>query len=225
MDGVNDVFATFRYLIITHGRQFHPKAVNTAPNCPKCDYLNPDSAQFCQSCGSSLFVPLPAIPTKQPTPTKRVTYAQKWIIGAILVAVVIAGGAFASLSMNPSRTATRTPPPQPTWHVVADYSGTATAINGSTTTFETRGNQNQLYWQYNTGYPAYSVFAVFIHPYSAVAVLCLQGSSMYPYDPNCLISSNSFNSGNEFLNLAPGNYSLETVAVQGSWRVSVTDYY
>ena len=81
-------------------------------NCSKCGYLNPETARFCQSCGSSLGVAQPAAPQIPPTsiPRRSLTYAQKWGLGvgmlAIILIIVAVG---ASMSSSPFR-ATFSPP-------------------------------------------------------------------------------------------------------------------
>ena len=82
------------------------------PNCPKCGYLNPETARFCQSCASPLIIaqPTPSGFPQTPIPRKGLTYGQKWAVGgAILAIVVIIAAVGASMSASPYRAA-YTPP-------------------------------------------------------------------------------------------------------------------
>jgi hypothetical protein len=81
------------------------------PNCPKCGYLNPETARYCQSCASPIISRrTPSGSPATPTPRKSLTYGQKWAVGGgILVIIVIIVGVGASMSASPYRAAF-TPP-------------------------------------------------------------------------------------------------------------------
>ena len=106
------------------------------PSCSKCGYLNPETAQFCQSCGSQLTAVLP--PTSQlpstPITRKGLTYAQKWAVGAgvfIIILIIVAVGA--SMSASPYRAALS--PPNMKITVISNicWSGSVGGTGGSST--------------------------------------------------------------------------------------------
>ncbi len=106
-------------------------------NCSKCGYLNPETARFCQSCGSPLIVlQPPTVPEISPTPVPRrsLTYAQKWGLGVgvlAIILIIIAVGA--SMSSSPFRAASS--PPNMKITVTSDicWSGSVGGTGGSST--------------------------------------------------------------------------------------------
>jgi len=151
----------------------------------------------------------------------------------LVVGLIVVGIAADSI-FNPTRTAPSPPAPaQRTWHMAVDYGGPSGPIKGANASLQLRGIQNYLNWSYSTSSPDNALFAVSIYYPTGFEreVTCVAGVSTGTTDPTCQVShcylydckTNYW--GNIALNLAKGNYTVQTIAVIGSWHVSVSDYY
>ena len=154
----------------------------------------------------------------EPKPTESLTHKEKWIIGVILLAVLLVGLAFASMSKNPSQAS----PISPSWHQAASYSGTG---NENTTSFQIRGTQIRIHWEYHTT-ATYDFFFVFLY-YNTdnSAPLWHDCASTNPNDLECYLSyTHASVSGDQYVSQGPGTFFFQTIAL-GQWNVTVSDYY
>ncbi len=84
--------------------------------CPKCGYLNPEAARFCQSCGAPLpaqqfgqpFSPRPIPSYAEPPRRERTSGEAIVIVAVILLVVLLVGGLASALFYFPFTTIRRT---------------------------------------------------------------------------------------------------------------------
>jgi hypothetical protein len=159
---------------------------------------------------------------------KTIMTATFLVVGLLVVGIA------ADSFFNPTRTAPAPPAPvRRTWHMAVDYGGPSGPIKGMNASLQLRGIQNYLNWSYSTSSPDDALFAVSIYYPTGFEreVACVAGVSTSTTDPNCQVSycylydCKTNYLGNVALNLPQGNYTIQTVAVIGSWHVSVSDYY
>lgn len=131
------------------------------------------------------------------------------------------------------------PPECKSWHMVAEYGGPSGGLKFTNTTFELRGNLNYLNWSFSADYAdsIYFVLTMYYPNHTDSEILCYEGMSGYIPDPSCKVTGCGVGpsnipyycpinrSGRLWLNLFPGNFTLQTISTLVSWQVTVQDYY
>src|SRR2546427_7802590 len=108
------------------------------PACSKCSYLNPETARFCQSCGSQMEVVQPTVAELPLTPSPRrgLTYGQKWAVGGgvfVIILIIVALGS--SYSPNRAASSAATVPYNMKISVISNicWSGSVGGVGSSST--------------------------------------------------------------------------------------------
>jgi len=202
--------------------------------CPKCKNENVDDASFCQNCGNNLS-------TTSKTPQREKTQEggaisdwwgkqskrNKTSIGiggvcciGLIIIIAIFGMSSPDQTNNTQNSGSNsnnvaTPSSSPTWHSIANFSGTG---DKTTDTFQIKGNKFRVNLTATTTTLQYGVISFFAYPAGETKVYAGEGSID---NFNQTTQSDSF-----IVNGNSGSYYLQVNAANlANWNIEIFDYY